>query len=185
MKPTHMEKKLLVTDTKLLENTQRWRQTYKGLTANLYAKILERSRRNNKDNAQFNLGEFREWLSQTDIHRLYGRWQRSGYKTDRRPSVDRIDPLRGYTFDNMQVITAKENRVKGDEEKIVLWGIPIHQISMSGNVIAKYPSIKVASQITGINRNNISTVINKKRKSAGGYKWEVIGNIYENKDLLK
>lgn len=174
----------MVTDTNLLENTRRWRQTYKGLTANIYAKILERSRRNNRENAQFNLGEFREWLLQTDIHRLFRGWQRCGYKTDRRPSVDRIDTLRGYTFDNMQVITAKENRSKGDEEKIVLWGIPIHQISMSGTIVAKYPSIKVASQITGINRNNISTVINKKRKSAGGYKWEIIGNIYESPNLL-
>ena len=55
---------------------------------------------------------------------------------------------------------------------------------MSGMVVAKYPSLKVASQITGINKNNISTVINKKRKTAGGYKWEIIGNIYENPELL-
>lgn len=84
----------------------------------------------------------------------------------------------------MQVITAKENRQKGDEEKLILWGKPICQISMSGSIIAKYPSIKVASQITGINKNNISTVLNKKRNSAGGYRWEVIGNIYENPELL-
>lgn len=159
---------------KILENTRRWRLSFKGLSANLYAKILERSRRNNKDNSQFTLAEFREWLSKTDIHRLYGRWKEYGYKTNQRPSVDRIDPLRGYTFDNIQIITAEENRKKGDEEKIILWGIPVHQISMSGTIIAKYPSIKVASQITGINRNNISTVINKKRKSAGGYHWEAI-----------
>lgn len=175
----------MATPTNLLENTQRWRQTYKGLTANMYAKIRERSKRNNRQNHEFTLGQFREWLLQTDIHRLFRRWQEYGHKTDRRPSVDRIDPLRGYTFDNMQIITAKENRSKGDKEKIILWGIPIHQISMSGTVIAKYPSIKIASQITGINRNNISTVINKKRKSAGGYRWEIIGNIYENPELLK
>lgn len=98
--------------------------------------------------------------------------------------MDRIDPLGGYTFDNMQVITAKENRIKGDAEKMVLWGKPVHQISMSGVVLAKYPNIHTAMQITKINRNNISSVLHGKRKSAGGYKWEVIGNIYENKDLL-
>lgn len=168
----------------ILENTRRWRLTYKGLTANLYAKIRERSKRNNRQNNEFTLAEFRAFLETTDIHRLYKRWQKSDYKTDRRPSIDRIDPLRGYTFDNIQVITAEENRKKGDEEKIILWGIPVHQISMSGTIIAKYPSIKIASQITGINRNNISTVINKKRKSAGRYHWEIIGNIYENPELL-
>lgn len=173
----------MATPTKIRENTQRWRQTYKGLTANLYAKILERSRRNNRDNAQFNLGEFREWLSQTDIHRLYGRWQRSGYKTDRRPSVDRIDPLRGYTFDNMQVITAKENRIKGDSEKMVLWGKPVCQISHSGVVVANYPNIDMAHKVTNINRNNISSVLHGNRKTAGGFKWK-FGNIYENQELL-
>ena len=84
----------------------------------------------------------------------------------------------------MQVITAKENRVKGDAEKMVLWGKPVHQISMSGIVVAKYPNIHTAMEITGINRNNISSVLHGKRKSAGGYKWEDIGNIYENPELL-
>lgn len=93
--------------------------------------------------------------------------------------MDRIDCLLGYTFDNMQVITAQENRKKGDEEKIILWGKPVHQVSLSGNVVAKYPNIKKAMEMTGINRNNISSVLHGKRKTAGGYKWEIIGNIYE------
>lgn len=149
----------------------------------MYAKVRERSRRNNKQNHEFTLGQFREWLLQTDIHRLFWRWQECGYKTDRRPSVDRIDPLRGYTFDNMQVITAKENRIKGDEEKMVLWGKPVCQISLSGIVVANYPNIDMAYQVTKINRNNISSVLHGKRKTAGGFKWK-FGNIYENPELL-
>lgn len=184
MKTIHKDKKLQETHLKILENTRRWRQTFKGLTANMYAKIRERSKRNNRPNDEFTLSEFRTWLEQTHIHRLYGRWKRSGYQTDRRPSVDRIDPLRGYSFDNMQVITAKENRKKGDEEKIVLWGKPICQISFSGTIIANYPNIKMASKITKINKNNISSVLNEKRKTAGGYVWK-FGNIYENPELLK
>ena len=98
--------------------------------------------------------------------------------------MDRINPLKGYTFDNMQVITAEENRKKGDEEKIILWGKPVCQISNSGIVIANYSSIKVASKLTNINKNNISSVLNGKRKTAGGYKWQ-LGNLYENPELLK
>ena len=192
MKKIHKKKKLQVTDTKILENTERWRQTYKGLTANLYAKVKERSRRNSKNNAEFTLAEFRIWLEQTNIHRLFGRWEKCGYKTDRRPSIDRINPLRGYTFENMQVITAEENRSKGDAEenrskgdaeKIILWGKPVCQISFSGVVIATYPNIKMASQITKINKNNISSCVCGKRKTAGGYKWQ-LGNIYQNPELL-
>lgn len=174
----------MATDTKILENTRRWRLTYKGLTANLYAKIRERSKRNNRQNDEFTLAEFRAFLEATDIRRLFRRWERGNWSNKGRPSVDRIDCLLGYTFDNMQVITAQENRKKGDEEKIILWGKPIHQVSLSGNVVAKYPNIKKAMEMTGINRNNISSVLHGKRKTAGGFKWEVIGNIYENPELL-
>lgn len=184
MNQIHKTKKSLVTDLKLLENTRRWRRTYNGLVTNLYAKIRERSKRNGRQNDEFTLEEFKTFISRTDIRRLYERWAKCGYKTDRRPSVDRIDPLRGYTFDNMQVITAKENRIKGDKEKMVLWGKAIHQLSMQGIVVAKYPNIHTAMEITGINRNNISSVLHGKRKSAGGFNWEIIGNIYENKSLL-
>lgn len=184
MKPQLKERRLLATDTKILENTRRWRRTYNGLVTNLYAKIRERSKRNGRQNHEFTLGEFKAFVAQTDIRRLYERWAKCGFQTDRRPSIDRIDALRGYTFDNMQVITAKENRVKGDAEKMVLWGKPVHQLSMSGVVLAKYPNIHTAMEITRINRNNISSVLHGKRKSAGGYKWEVIGNIYENPELL-
>jgi len=173
------------TPLNLLQNTQKYRKTEKGLITNLYGKIRERSKRNDRHNDEFTLGQFKTWIAQTNIDRLYQQWKKCGYKTDRRPSIDRINPLRGYTFDNMQVVTAKENRKKGDEEKIILWGKPISQISMSGNIVAKYPNIKTASEITGINKNNISSVLNGKRGCAGGYKWKHTNYIYENPELLK
>lgn len=104
-----------------------------------------------------------------------------------RPSVDRVDCLNGYQFPNMQILTAKGNRQKGDAEKIILWGKPICQMDTNGMVVAKYPNIKKAMEVAKINRNNISSALNGKRKTAGGFKWkfEIIGNIYENRNLLQ
>ena len=172
MKTIHNKKKLLVTPMNILENTKRWRRTYKGLTTNLYAKIQERSKRNDRYNDEFTLGEFKGWIAQTSINRLYEQWAKRGFKTDRRPSMDRINPLKGYTFDNMQVITAKENRIKGDKEKMALWGKRVYQSTLDGEVFAIYSSIKEAGLKTKINRNNISSVCNGKRKQAGGYGWD-------------
>ena len=83
----------------------------------------------------------------------------------------------------MQIITAKENRIKGDVEKMVLWGKPVCQISSTGVVVANYPNIDMAHKVTNINRNNISSVLHGKRKTSGGFKWK-FGNIYENPELL-
>ena len=190
----------MATDTKILENTRRWRLTYKGLTANLYGKINERKRRGTKDHDEFNLESFRTWLESTPIKRIYEKWKASGFKRELRPSVDRINPLLGYKLTNMQVITAQENRRKGDKEKEILWGKAV--VAIKDRKAWCFDSIKSASERTGINRNNISSACNGKRKTAGGYKWEfspdglrgkefsavifdeVIGNIHQNPELL-
>ena len=155
---------------KLLENTRRWRLTYKGLTANLYAKILERKRRDAKAHDEFTLESFRAWLVSTSIKSIYREWEESGFKKELRPSVDRVNPLIGYKFKNMQVITAQENRIKGDSEKLLLWGKTV--VAIKDSRAWCFPNIKSASERTGVNRNNISSVCNGKRKTAGGYKWE-------------
>lgn len=157
---------------KILENTRRWRLTYKGLSANLYSKVRERSRRNDRRDENFTLAEFRAWLNTTNFSRLWERWKCNGYKSAERPSVDRKNCLDGYRFENMQIITSAGNRKKGDKEKIILWGKPVCQINLNDQMVAIYPNIKKAMEITGINRNNISSVLHGIRKTAGNYKWK-------------
>lgn len=155
----------------ILKNTRRWRFTHKGLSANLYAKIRERTRNRTKEDIQFTLAQFRTWLYATFFEELYRQWRESGYDPKQRPSVDRIDCIDGYRFENMQVIAANENRLKGDREKLILWGKKVYQSTLEGNDIAVYQSIKEAHKKTGINKNNISSACSGKRNQAGGYRW--------------
>ena len=54
--------------------------------------------------------EFYEWaLKSNKFHALYEGWVASGYKCGMSPSVDRIDPQKGYTLDNMRWLTHSEN----------------------------------------------------------------------------
>lgn len=152
----------------LIKNNRKYKQTIKGVTAVLYSKILERSR-NKGWKVEFTLKEFRDWFESHGGWEMYAKWNKPMSK----PSVDRIDPLKPYVFENMQVLTALENRIKGDKEKIILWGIPVVQIREGDEFpLAIYNNILVASQMTGINKNNISSCINGKRKTAGGYIWK-------------
>lgn len=55
------------------------------------------------------------------------------------------------------------------------WSKPVFQISLSGEIIAKYKSTVEAECITGVSDGNISSVCCGRRKTAGGFKWS-----YEN-----
>lgn len=48
---------------------------------------------------------------------------------------------------------------------------PVQQLTLEGEVVATYPSLKEAEVQTGIHWTGISAVTRGKRKTAGGYKW--------------
>lgn len=54
--------------------------------------------------------EFYQWAwNDPEFHRLYDGWVASGHQCGESPSVDRIDPDKGYTIDNMRWVTHREN----------------------------------------------------------------------------
>lgn len=75
--------------------------------------------------------------------------------------------------DNLEWCTAKYNMNYGNRP-FVGSAKCIKQIDGNGEVIGKFRSISEASRYTGINRGNISSVLNGSiyRYNAGNYKWE-------------
>lgn len=54
--------------------------------------------------------EFYKWsFSSKVFKRLYHTWVQSGYQMKLSPSVDRIDPCKGYVLENMEWVTHSEN----------------------------------------------------------------------------
>lgn len=51
---------------------------------------------------------------------------------------------------------------------------PVVQISLDGNIIKEWGSLKEVSEYLLINRNTIRMVCQNKRKTAGGYKWKFV-----------
>jgi len=128
---------------------------------------------------QFTRKELFDWCNSNKLfHILYDKWVKGGCVTDYIPSVDRIDDYKTYTFDNMQLMTFKENRHKaykdkreGRNNKI---SKAVAQLTMNDTVYKMYHSTEEASRQTGIARNGISRCCNNKSKTAGGYKWKFI-----------
>ena len=97
-----------------------------------------------------------------------------------KPSVDRIDPNKGYEMDNIQILSWRENRRKGDKEVSLKKQKPIFVCDMTGTRLKRFNSIKEAVIKLGLNQSLVSSVLGGKRNHTGGYKF-----IYENSDLLK
>jgi hypothetical protein len=56
---------------------------------------------------------FFDFALEANFYELYQEWQRSGFRTEIVPSVDRIDNRKGYEIDNIQIIPWNMNKLKG------------------------------------------------------------------------
>lgn len=159
---------------KKLEWTRNYRKTWKGLIVNIYD--AQKQRCKGKDRClYYSLEQFKEWCElSSKMSRLYINWKKSGYETLLKPSIDRMDPTKGYEFENIQVLTWRENREKGARDKIILLGKKILQLDMSGKTIKQFGSLGEASTTLKINKANIWSALNGKRLSAGGFKWRYV-----------
>lgn len=68
---------------------------------------------------------------------------------------------------NLNYGNAKEHRIIASKSKM----IPIIQLDMNNNIIAKYDSIREASRKTNINRWDISNCLKRKQKSTKKFIW--------------
>lgn len=151
-------------------------RTKNGLAAKLYREQRYRSRLRGHKEPSYTKEAFTQWLfSRPNFNKLYLDWVLSGYHKSFKPSVDRIDDYRGYSFDNIQLMTWQENNVKGHKDRIN--GInnkksnAVIQKDLQGNIIKGFYSIAQAARETGINFRNIHAVAKMQRKTAGGFSW--------------
>ena len=64
----------------------------------------------------FSRKEFDAWVgAQHHFDALWTDYEASGFEKMKRPSVDRLDNSRPYSFDNMRLVTWEENRRAWDE----------------------------------------------------------------------
>lgn len=81
-----------------------------GWVTNALSGMRQRSKRRGFPAPEINTPEaLRAWLVTTDFARLWDAYAAAGFKTDLRPSIDRLDNTRPYTRDNVRLVTWREN----------------------------------------------------------------------------
>jgi len=153
-----------------------WKRTKKSLVTAMYFGQRTRSTLRGHHQPTYTKEELRDWLfSQKLFHILYDNWKRLDYQKNYIPSVDRINDYIGYTMDNIQLMTWKENRAKHDKDRKE--GInnkmnkAVRKYTKDGYFIEEYYSISEAGRANGINISNIARCCKYKRESAGGFVW--------------
>ena len=176
--------------------TERYRHTPKGVLTNCYNKQVERCKKYGRPLPDYTLFEFQERFLQDDkFLSIFEKWKDSGFEKSKKPSFDRIDATRSYTFCNICVMTWAENRVKGDAEKSSIYTTPVLMYSLDGKLLKEFESTKDAVASTGFSQSLITGCCRGKYKQTHGVtfryrgdkfrfrhkrKTEIIGNIHES-----
>lgn len=99
-------------DCRKCEAIQRTDQqrTPSGLFGRIYSHQQEASRKRGHKPPTYTVKELRNKYLNTELYRqLHAEWVVSGYDKYKAPSFDRLDNFKGYSFDNIQLVTWEVN----------------------------------------------------------------------------
>ena len=96
--------------------TKKYEKTVKGYLVRTYRNMLSRVTGILKNKAHLYKGleilnkeEFYSWALNSNYPTLLQTYTESNYDMKLAPSIDRIDPLKGYSIDNIRWVTHSEN----------------------------------------------------------------------------
>jgi len=153
-------------------------RTIEGLLSQVYRSQRASSKRRKHPMPNYTREELSVWMHENGLEALYEDWVTSGYKKSLRPSTDRIDSLKPYTLDNLELVTWKENQRRANEDQKKGVGAngrqckPAYQYTLEGDFVAEYHSASAAGRATGVTQYSISAVIKGEQKTAGGFIWK-------------
>jgi len=128
-----------------------------------------------KNVGKFTQKEFRLWCYSNGIEDIYSKWVESGYIKGMKPSIDRINPLKGYVFSNMRVTTQRDNFEKGYNIDIpITQGRRIVQLDRDGKFVDSFISVMCCEKAGFGAEENIRKVAEGSRLLAMDFRWKYL-----------
>ena len=154
-----------------------YERTVTGLCYKLYYDQCKSSKHRGHLEPQYSKDDLYQWIiSQPNFNTLYESWVDSNYASELRPSCDRLDNTIGYTFDNIELVTWKENKRRANADvascTIMLNQTQVYQYSTDGHFMRSYQSIAEACRLDlSLDQRNITACCQGKIPTAYGYFW--------------
>lgn len=92
-------------------NTAEYDKTEKGVIRVIYKTQISNSKKRSCCDVLYTKDELKSWLYLNGFKDLFDRWVESGYQKSKKPSVDRLDDFKGYSFDNIRLVTWHDNHL--------------------------------------------------------------------------
>lgn len=125
MKNERTEEEHVIFKKRCRAACNKYEKTPKGFAMRLYRNM--QSRITGVQKSKFHLYEGKElldrdsfycWILNNDTYlTLLDEYEKSGYERRLAPSVDRIESSKGYTIDNIEIVTMSENSRRGTISK--------------------------------------------------------------------
>lgn len=150
--------------------SKKWRHSKHGKLASIFHAQIQRSKKNrshiNLHKVEYDFNYFfNRFIKDKKFLIIYKKWVNSNFSKYLSPSIDRINPKKGYLKNNIQITTWNINRKKGFFENR-----NSKKIIMNNSIV--FNSLSEAAMKTDIQVTNICACLKLKRKTAGGNKWK-------------
>lgn len=162
------------------EYDRNYRKTKEGVIVTMYNTQRSSSKKRGHGEPKYSLTELKQNLLNDELFdKIFNEWVKSNYNRWMKPSLDRIDESKGYSFDNVKLMTWGENDFNQKED--LRSGKTIHgnkphkpvlQYSKDGEFLNEFVSAMDAYRKTGISNKNISDNCLGRLKSANGFVWK-------------
>ena len=117
------------------------------------------------------------WIYSNGFKGLYDSWVESGHVSGLKPSVDRVDDFKGYSFSNIRLSTWSDNRIHQHQDIINGIGTggkrckQLYKYDDKKNLLSVHVSYSSASREIGY---SLEYQIKKGVKCRNGYYWSYI-----------
>ena len=116
LSPSHADGRMKIC--KKCRNIKYNKANFSLIIRKIYFMQVHNSKQRGHSAPSYDAKQLLEWaLKQPSQKSIWDNYVNSDYKSELKPSIDRKNPNKGYSLNNIQLMTWKENRAKGGQDK--------------------------------------------------------------------